>query len=83
MILLMYWMIETWLIDLVLGAASSLFRFMFAEISEKILDSEYIISFPDITVQVREYFILFFSEWSMNLCLTVLLFQRNKLGEKG
>ena len=47
-----------WLIDLVLGAASSLFRFMFDEISEKILDSEYIISFPDITVQVRTPFII-------------------------
>ncbi|XP_023324495.1 zinc finger protein 665 isoform X3 [Eurytemora carolleeae] len=40
--------------SIVLGAASSLFRFMFAEISEKILDSEYIISFPDITVQECE-----------------------------
>ena len=38
--------------SIVLGAASSLFRFMFAEIAEKILDSEYVIFFPDLTIQV-------------------------------
>jgi len=40
--------------SIVLGAASSLFRFMFAEIAEKILDSEYVIFFPDLTIQELE-----------------------------
>jgi len=40
--------------SIVLGAASSLFRFMFAEIATKILDSEYIVSLPDLTLQELE-----------------------------
>jgi len=40
--------------SIVLGAASSLFRFMFDEISEKILDSDYLICLPDLTVQELE-----------------------------
>ena len=39
--------------SIVLGAASSLFRFMFDEIADKILDSEYVLCFPDLTLQVN------------------------------
>jgi len=40
--------------SLVLGAASSLFRFMFAEISDKILDAEFTICAPDLTLKELE-----------------------------